>query len=82
MSDTDRVAGIISERDVVRAVAREGHRALERKIADLMTRNVVFATPEDTVEQVMAMMTERHIRHLPVQDRGRLTGPRPNFWPL
>jgi CBS domain-containing protein len=74
MSGADQVAGIISERDLVRGVAREGAAALQRKVADLMTREVVFTAPGDTLEHVMGMMTERRIRHLPVQKNDRLVG--------
>ena len=70
----DKVVGVISERDVVRAVARGGHEALDRPVADHMTADVVFADPSETVGDLMTRMTDRRIRHLPILSEGRLTG--------
>jgi CBS domain-containing protein len=72
--DGRTVLGIISERDVVRGLADRGPRILEIPIAELMTRDVVSCTPRDTVKQVMAQMTKRRIRHVPVLADGVLTG--------
>ncbi|MDZ4365281.1 CBS domain-containing protein [Brevundimonas sp.] len=72
--DEDRVVGVLSERDVVRAVARDGERSLERPVSDYMTRDVIFAEPAETVAVLMTRMTDRRIRHLPVLTAGRLTG--------
>jgi CBS domain-containing protein len=68
------VAGIVSERDVVRALAKEGPGALDRPVSAFMTRDVVYAEPGETVEMLLSRMTDRRIRHLPVCDRGRLVG--------
>ena len=62
----DRVVGVLSERDVVRAVAQDGQAALDRPTADYMSRQVVFAEPTETVAILMERMTDRRIRHLPV----------------
>ncbi len=70
----DRVVGILSERDLVRAVARHGQNALARPVADYMTQDVIFAEPTETVTILMERMTDRRIRHLPVLDKGRLVG--------
>ncbi|HEV2082088.1 MAG TPA: CBS domain-containing protein [Brevundimonas sp.] len=70
----DRVVGVISERDVVRAVSRDGAAALSRPVADHMTAEVVFADPSETVGDLMARMTDRRIRHLPILADGKLTG--------
>jgi CBS domain-containing protein len=70
----DKVVGVISERDVVRAVARGGREALDRPVADHMTPDVVFADPSETVGDLMNRMTDRRIRHLPILSEGRLTG--------
>lgn len=70
----DRVVGILSERDLVRAVAQHGHEALARPVQDYMTQNVVFAEPTETVGVLMERMTDRRIRHLPVIQEGRLVG--------
>lgn len=72
--DGDRVVGVLSERDVVKAVARDGKEALERPISEFMTADVVFAAPAETVGVLMGRMTDRRIRHLPVLTKGRLSG--------
>ena len=72
--DDDRVVGVLSERDVVRAVARDGKAALDRPISDVMTRDVVFAAPAESVTILMERMTDRRIRHLPVLRDERLVG--------
>jgi len=75
VSDDGRaVLGIISERDVVRGLAERGPRILDTPVAELMTRNVVSCALQDTVKQVMAEMTKRRVRHLPVVADGVLSG--------
>lgn len=70
----DRVVGVLSERDVVRAVARDGQAALERPTETYMTREVVFAQPSETVDMLMERMTDRRVRHLPVLREAQLCG--------
>jgi CBS domain-containing protein len=70
----EAVVGIVSERDIVRVVAEDGAAALGRAISHCMTRDVVFATPAETVDSLLARMTDRKIRHLPVIKDGRLAG--------
>lgn len=70
----ERVDGIFSERDFVRAIARQGAAALERPVKDYMTKNVVTCSPEDTVVDVMRRMTAGKFRHMPVVEDGRLAG--------
>jgi CBS domain-containing protein len=73
--DQDRdVAGIVSERDIVRIVAEQGADGLGQPIAACMTKDVVFAEPGETVDQLLERMTDRRIRHLPVCHDGRLIG--------
>ena len=72
--DADRVVGVLSERDVVRAVASQGAGALDLPVSDFMTAEVVFATPSETVAILMGRMTDRRIRHLPVLREERLAG--------
>jgi len=72
--DEDRVVGVLSERDVVKAVAADGKDALTRPISAYMTKDVVFAAPGETVAVLMGRMTDRRIRHLPVLRDGRLAG--------
>lgn len=66
------VAGILSERDIVRAVGAKGAGILERPVAELMTKEVLCCSPDDTVDSAMAMMTERRFRHLPVRSGGKI----------
>ena len=70
------VAGIVSERDVVGVLAERGVEALEPSlhVDDIMTRHVHTCTPEDSIKEVMGVMTRSRIRHLPVIEGGRLAG--------
>lgn len=72
--DGESVAGIVSERDMVRAVAEGGAGALTQPVSTYMTRDVVFASPAESVDQLLEQMTDRRIRHLPVVEKGRLLG--------
>ena len=74
VDEDDRVVGILSERDVVRAVAEMGGAALSRSVVDWMTRDVAFATPTETVHALLERMTDRRTRHLHVIKDGRLAG--------
>lgn len=68
------VAGILSERDIVRAIASKGAGALESAASEVMTPDVICCDPGQSIDQVMAMMTDRRIRHLPVLQDGALKG--------
>ena len=72
--DGERVDGIISERDIVHALARHGSRLLHVGVAEVMTQPVVTCDPTEGVGELMAEMTNRRIRHLPVVENGRLCG--------
>lgn len=72
--DAERVVGIVSERDVVRAIASHGEPAMHRPVSDFMTANVLFADPGETVDSLLSRMTDRRIRHLPVCKNERLVG--------
>lgn len=73
--DQRTIDGILSERDVVRALAAHGASALGRDVASAMSTSVTTCHGHDTADQLMAMMTERRIRHLPVvDDDGHLAG--------
>lgn len=74
VDEAGAVQGILSERDIVQAVAAQGAAALDSKVADLMTRRVHSCRLEDTVTDLMARMTKERIRHLPVLQDGRLCG--------
>jgi len=68
------VAGILSERDVVRRLKADGAAALSGPVSACMTSAVVTCRLEDTVDELMAKMTERRIRHVPVVEQGELVG--------
>ena len=72
--EKDGIAGIVSERDVVRALATDGREALDRAVSNYMSRDVIYAAPTETVDSLLTRMTDRRIRHLPVSDGGRLVG--------
>ena len=73
-ADGTSVDGILSERDIVIALAGDGKDLLSRPVADIMTRTVITCDPGDTVGELMAEMTNRRIRHFPVVADGRLIG--------
>ncbi len=74
-TDGSTVAGIVSERDVVRALRSTGADLLDAPISRVMTADVVVTAPGDTVEDLMRLMTERRIRHVPVVGAGgRMAG--------
>ena len=74
MDEEDHVVGIVSERDIVRVIAQQGHMGLSAQVSSCMTRGVVYAEPTETVAALMTRMTDRRIRHLPVCDGDRLIG--------
>lgn len=75
MQESDgALVGVLSERDIARQVARNGARALDMMVRDAMTRDVITAAMADTVDQGLALMSDRRIRHLPVRDGDALVG--------
>lgn len=74
VGDDDKIIGVLSERDVVRQVAREGARALDMPVGNAMTRAVVTVSPQTPIDEAMQVMTDRRIRHLPVVNNERLVG--------
>jgi CBS domain-containing protein len=70
----DRLVGIFSERDYARKVILHGKTSRETRVDEIMTGRVVVVGPERTTEECMALMTEKHIRHLPVVEGERLIG--------
>jgi len=68
------VVGILSERDIVRGMSQHGADLHDVKVSELMTSDVIRCAPGDTVNEAMAMMTDRHIRHLPVFEGEQLVG--------
>jgi CBS domain-containing protein len=73
-ADGEAVDGIISERDIVRGLADRGGAFLGGQVAAAMTRPVVTCSPQDNVADLMALVTNRRVRHLPVVEDGRLCG--------
>jgi CBS domain-containing protein len=69
-----RVIGILSERDIVRAMGERGHQILDETVDSVMTRRVVTCAEADTVAEIMERMTAGKFRHLPVIENGRLAG--------
>ncbi|HWB44160.1 MAG TPA: CBS domain-containing protein [Hyphomicrobiaceae bacterium] len=74
VSSGGEVAGIISERDIVRALAQDGADCLAKPATQYMTRQVVSCTETDTLDELMALMTSQRFRHLPVVTDGALVG--------
>lgn len=72
--DGPNVAGILSERDYARQVILKGKASKETSVRDIMTTELYVVTPERTVEECMALMTDRRVRHLPVVLGDRLVG--------
>jgi len=71
--DGSRVAGVFSERDYARKVVLCGKNSTDTRVSDVMADKVFYVSPENTVDQVMALMTDKHIRHMPVLDaQGKL----------
>ena len=68
------IVGILSERDIVRGVALKQEACLDMTVSELMTHPLVTCAPTDSIEQIMELMTERRVRHLPVMDDGDLIG--------
>lgn len=71
---TQPMAGIISERDIVRALTERGPAALELPVAAVMSTDVTSCDPTTSCTTLMGVMTEQRIRHIPVLDEGRLVG--------
>ena len=75
VSTTGRdLEGIISERDVLHALGRNGSNLMTMKVEEIMTRHVETCTPQDDVKHVMSMMAQHRCRHMPVVEESRLRG--------
>ncbi len=74
VSSDGELAGILSERDIVRGLSSAGVGLMGRKVEELMTKAVVTCSPGDEIDQLMRDMTSHRIRHLPVMDDGKLSG--------
>lgn len=72
--DNGKIKGILSERDFARRAAREHELKLDTPVKNLMTSEVYYVQPDQLIEDCMAIMTEKHIRHLPVLEKNKLVG--------
>lgn len=72
--DGDKLVGLLSERDYARKVVLMGRSSRDSAVADVMTSHVVCVTPERSLDECMALMTDRRLRHLPVIDHKRVVG--------
>jgi CBS domain-containing protein len=70
----DKIAGIISERDFIHSIAEKERCVLNTTVLEYMTTPVLTVTPDQSVEECMQLMTDKHIRHLPVVENGKLVG--------
>lgn len=72
--DEGRLVGIVSERDYARKIALKGKSSKDTLVKEIMTEKVVYIRPDESIEECMALMTEKHFRHLPVIENGTLIG--------
>ena len=73
ITENDQIVGIFSERDYARRVVLQG-KTERAKITDVMTKDIFYVSPQQTADECMAQMTDKHIRHLPVVEDGKLVG--------
>ena len=74
VTDGDKVVGIMTERDYLRKIAVQGRTSRDTLVREIMTSPLVYVTPETTIEESMAIMTDRRIRHLPVVEDDDVVG--------
>jgi CBS domain-containing protein len=74
VGDDDKIAGIVSERDLIRAIGQAGSKVLNQPVSNFMTKSVVTAREADTSDRLMSEMTAHRFRHMPVVEMGRLIG--------
>ena len=74
VTENGRLVGLLSERDYARKVVLEGHSSSDTQVREIMTARVAYVGLTDTVEECMALMTDKRIRHLPVLDDSELRG--------
>ncbi len=74
ITENDKLVGIFTERDYARKLILKGKSSKDTPISDLMTKNPFVVTPENTIEDCMNLMTDKHIRHLPVEEDGKVIG--------
>ena len=74
VTEGDEISGIFTERDYLRRIAVEGRRSRDTSVREVMSSPVLIVNPETTVDETMALMTDRRIRHAPVVEDGALVG--------
>jgi len=74
VDDEGKIVGMVSERDVVLALAASAEKAPAQSVTDVMSRRLLTCAPDDSLAELMAVMTEHRVRHLPVVDHGQLLG--------
>ena len=74
VTDRERIAGIVTERDYLRRVTLEGRTEEDTRVGEIMSSPLVVVTPDTAIEECMAVMTDRRIRHLPVAEEGEIVG--------
>ena len=74
IDDAGHLIGIVSERDIVRALAEQGPAVLEKPVREIMTQRVITATENEPVAEIMRLMTESKFRHVPITREGKLIG--------
>lgn len=74
VTDGEEIVGIFTERDYLRRIAVEGRRSRTTLVSEVMSAPVICVTPETGIEETMALMTDRRIRHAPITDGGTLVG--------
>ena len=72
--DSQQPVGVISERDYARRIILEGRSSRETAVSEIMTRQIVYGKPQQTVQEALSVMTEHHFRHLPVIDGDQVLG--------
>ncbi|MCU7904675.1 MAG: CBS domain-containing protein [Candidatus Thiodiazotropha sp. (ex Epidulcina cf. delphinae)] len=72
--DKDQIVGLFTERDYARDITLKERTAKETKVNEIMTSHVAVAKPDQSIEECMAIMTEKRVRHLPVMEDGKLLG--------
>lgn len=72
VTEQDKVVGIFSERDYARKIILKGKSSIDTTVSELMTTDVLYVAPSDSIDECMALMSENHIRHLPVLEDEKL----------
>tara|TARA_Y100001933_G_scaffold183914_1_gene182742 strand:- start:159 stop:599 length:441 start_codon:yes stop_codon:yes gene_type:complete len=74
VNNHDEIIGIVAPNDVLKTIDRYPEHITTITVSDIMTRNIIIVSPDDTIDELMTIMTENRIRHLPVIDKGKLAG--------